>query len=134
MKSLLFEVLDRATKNNMEFLICDSQDGTIFMSQRKKATEKDIKKMYDTWDIWECSILFPSNNSKLKKMENNDYNPDNDIEVIDADELIFFEGKYLIWNEGAEKENRVSDGSSSLWDILGLDKLHDEWSNFYKYL
>ena len=134
MKSLLFEVLNKATKNNMEFLICDSQDGTIFMSQRKKATEKDIKKMYDTWDIWECSILFPSNNSKLKKMENNDYNPDNDIEVIDDVDFELFEGKYLVWNEGVEKENRVSDGSSSLWDILGLDKLHDEWSNFYKYL
>ena len=39
MKSLLFEVLNKATKNNMEFLICDNEDGTVFMSQREKATE-----------------------------------------------------------------------------------------------
>tara|TARA_R100000781_G_C4054368_1_gene118804 strand:- start:289 stop:672 length:384 start_codon:yes stop_codon:yes gene_type:complete len=127
MKGLLFEVLDRATKNNMEFLICDNQDGTVFMSQRKKATEKQIQKMYKTWDIGECFILFPKKNKKyffIYSGTDNDYYVDFDT----------FEGKYLLWTELSEKENRISDGSSSLWDILGLDKLYNEWSNFYKYL
>ncbi len=44
MKSLLFELLDKATKSDMEFLICDNQDGAVFLSQRKKATEKQIQK------------------------------------------------------------------------------------------
>ena len=123
MKSLLFEVLDKATKNNMEFLICDNEDGTVFMSQREKATEKDIRKMYDTYDIGECSILFPDNNIKVEEIEK---------EVVD---LNHFNGKYILWTElNGEKENRISDGSSSLWEILGLDTLSDKWANFYKYL
>tara|TARA_R100000935_G_scaffold58465_1_gene95710 strand:+ start:227 stop:598 length:372 start_codon:yes stop_codon:yes gene_type:complete len=123
MKSLLFEVLNKATKNNMEFLICDNEDGIIFMSQREKATEKDIRKMYDTYDIGECFILFPNNNIKVKEIEK---------EVVD---LNHFNGKHILWTElNGEKENRISDGSSSLWEILGLDKLSDKWANFYKYL
>ena len=123
MKSLLFEVLDKATKNNMEFLICDNEDGTVFMSQREKATEKDIRKMYDTYDIGECSILFPDNNIKVEEIEK---------EVVD---LNHFNGKYILWTElNGEKENRISNGSSSLWDILDLDNLSDKWANFYKYL
>jgi len=123
MKSLLFEVLNKATKNNMEFLICDNEDGTVFMSQREKATEKDIRKMYDTYDIGECSILFPDNNIKVEEIEK---------EVVD---LNHFNGKYILWTElNGEKENRISDGSSSLWEILGLDTLSDKWANFYKYL
>lgn len=130
MKSLLFEVLDKATKNDMEFLICDSQDYQVFMSQREKATEKQIQKMYDTWDIAECFIIFPDNNYKINlaplmngKCEQIGYCIMEDIK-----------GKYLLWTELSEKENRISDGSSSLWEILGLDKLRDEWANFYKYL
>ena len=123
MKSLLFEVLNKATKNNMEFLICDNEDGTVFMSQREKATEKDIRKMYDTYDIGECSILFPDNNIKVEEIEK---------EVVD---LNHFNGKYILWTElNGEKENRISNGSSSLWDILDLDNLSDKWANFYKYL
>tara|TARA_R110001632_G_scaffold123733_1_gene236447 strand:- start:610 stop:981 length:372 start_codon:yes stop_codon:yes gene_type:complete len=123
MKSLLFEVLDKATKNNMEFLICDNEDGTVFMSQREKATEKDIRKMYDTYDIGECFILFPNNNIKVEEIEK---------EVVD---LNHFNGKYILWTElNGEKENRISNGSSSLWDILDLDNLSDKWANFYKYL
>ena len=123
MKSLLFEVLNKATKNNMEFLICDNEDGIIFMSQREKATEKDIRKMYDTYDIGECFILFPDNNIKVEEIEK---------EVVD---LNHFNGKYILWTElNGEKENRISNGSSSLWDILDLDNLSDKWANFYKYL
>ena len=123
MKSLLFEVLNKATKNNMEFLICDNEDGTVFMSQREKATEKDIRKMYDTYDIGECFILFPNNNIKVEEIEK---------EFVD---LNHFNGKYILWTElNGEKENRISDGSSSLWDILDLDNLSDKWANFYKYL
>lgn len=128
MKSLLFELLDKATKSDMEFLICDNQDGAVFLSQRKKATEKQIQKMYKTWDIAECFILFPSNNIKIKEVKDNF---EQEIKFVDFDT---FKGKYLLWTELGEKENRISDGSSSLWEILGLDKLRDEWANFYKYL
>ena len=126
MKSLLFEVLDRATKNNMEFLICDNQDGTVFMSQRKKATEKQIKKMYETYDIGECFILFPHNNMVSKIHYDNDFQSFTDTSV--------FKGKYILWTELSEKENRISDGSSSLWEFWNLDKLRDKWAVFYKYL
>ena len=128
MKSLLFEVLNKATKSNMEFLICDNQNGAVFMSQRKKATEKQIQKMYDNWDIAECFIIFPDNNYKIKEIKDNFKQ---EIKFVDFDT---FKGKYILWTELSEKENRITDGSSSLWKILGLDKLRDEWANFYKYL
>ena len=131
MKSLLFEVLNKATKNNMEFLICDNQDGTVFMSQRKKATEKQIKKMYDTYDIGECFILFPKYNQKYYFIHSGEDRKIDKNYYVDFDA---FKGKHILWTEYAEKESRVSDGSSSLWEILGLDKLHDEWAVFYKYL
>jgi len=123
MKSLLFELLNKATKSDMEFLICDNQDGTVFMSQRKKATEKQIKKMYETWDIGECFILFPHNNIKIKEIEGFVNLSPTDVRC-----------QYLLWTELSEKENRISDGSSHIWEILGLDKLTDKWAVFYKYL
>ena len=33
-----------------------------------------------------------------------------------------------------KKPQRISNGSSSLWDVLDLDNLSDKWANFYKYL
>ncbi len=78
--------------------------------------------------ITECFNLFTNNNIKIKEVEDNF---EQDIKFVDLDT---FKGKYILWTELSEKENRISDGSSILWEILGLDKLRDEWANFYKYL
>jgi len=40
----LFELLDKATKSDMEFLICDNQDGAVFFVAKKKSNRKTNTK------------------------------------------------------------------------------------------
>jgi len=135
MKSLMYELCNLLLKHGYDVMV--ASDDNIYIEQTNKITEARIKKMYQEWDIGECSVMaidkdyiIPVIRDKKVKGYQSKFEPHIDFDNLDTDKY-----SYVMWNEySCSPETRIHDIEKELDKIINVSALQDKWAEFYKYL
>ena len=135
MKSLMYELCQLLFKHGYDVMV--TTDDSVFLEQTDKVTESQIRKMYKTYDIGECSVMaiekgyiVPVIRDKKAKGYQAKFEPYIDFYKLDRDKY-----HWITWNEySCEPESRIQDLGVEFDKIINVSKLQNKWSEFYKYL
>lgn len=135
MKSLMYELCQLLFKHGYDVMV--ATDDSVFLEQTDKVTENQIRKMYKTYDIGECSVMaiekgyiVPVIRDKKAKGYQAKFDPHIDFDNIDTNKY-----GWVMWNEySCSPEDRIQFVEKELDKIIDTTKLSKEWYEFYKYL